>query len=481
MSTDTSMADSVDLGRWEVVIGLEVHAELSTRTKLFSAATNEFGGEPNTHIDALTLGLPGSLPVLNEQAVELAIRVGLALNCTVQRSVFARKNYFYPDQSKNYQISQFDLPINADGWLELPDGTIAGIERAHLEEDTGKSTHIGGGGRIHDAEHSLVDYNRAGVPLLEIVGRPDLRTPEQAREYVSELRSILVAVGASDGKMEEGSLRVDCNVSVRERGSDELGTRCEIKNINSLRSLGRAIEYEAARQVDLITSGERVEQQTRHWNEEDGRTHKLRSKEGSDDYRYFPDPDLVVLDPGEEWIERVRAELPLLPAQRRHRLAEAAAVPLEQTALTVERGLDDIVVAAIGLGADPARTLTHAEQNLADERAQGLDPAAFAKLVTMEVSGELSSTQTKTVLADLVANGGDPADIAASHGFEAMDTSELDGLLDGIIAASPDEWERFCDGDAKVTGFFVGQVMKATQGKADGKVVTALLNSRKPS
>ncbi len=481
MSTDTPSVGSVDLRRWEVVIGLEVHAELSTATKLFSSATNEFGGEPNTHIDALTLGLPGSLPVLNEQAVELAIRVGLALNCTVQRSVFARKNYFYPDQSKNYQISQFDRPINVDGWLELPDGTIAGIERAHLEEDTGKSTHVGGGGRIHDAEHSLVDYNRAGVPLLEIVGRPDLRTPDQARAYVSELRSVLVAVGASDGKMEEGSLRVDCNVSVRERGSDELGTRCEIKNINSLRSLGRAIEYEAARQVDLIAAGERVEQQTRHWNEDEGRTHKLRSKEGSDDYRYFPDPDLVVLDPGEEWIGRVRAALPLLPAQRRRRLAERAGVSPEQAALTVERGLDQLVLDAIGHGADPARAITHAEQNLADERARELDPGAFAELIRMETAGELSSTQTKTVLAEMVDSGGTPGGIAASHGFEAMDTSELDGLLDGIIAANPTEWKRFCDGDGKVTGFFVGQVMKATQGKADGKVVTALLNSRKPS
>nr|AGC71205.1 aspartyl-tRNA(Asn) amidotransferase subunit B amidotransferase subunit B [uncultured bacterium A1Q1_fos_568] len=481
MRTDASSVGSVDLQQWEVVIGLEVHAELSTRTKLFSSATNEFGGEPNTHIDALTLGLPGSLPVLNERAVELAIRVGLALNCTVQRSVFARKNYFYPDQSKNYQISQFDLPINVDGWLELPDGTIAGIERAHLEEDTGKSTHVGGGGRIHDAEHSLVDYNRAGVPLLEIVGRPDLRTPEQARAYVAELRSVLVAVGASDGKMEEGSLRVDCNVSVRARGSDELGIRCEIKNINSLRSLGRAIEYEAARQVDLITAGERVEQQTRHWNEDEGRTHKLRSKEGSDDYRYFPDPDLVVLDPGEEWIERVRAALPLLPAQRRRRLAEHAGVPLEHAALTVERGLDQLVLDAIGHGADPARAMTHAEQNLSDERARELDPAAFAELIRMESAGELSSTQTKTVLAEMVDGGGAPGDIASSHGFEAMDTGELDALLDGIIAANPDEWERFCGGDGKVTGFFVGQIMKATQGKADGKVVTALLNSRRPS
>ena len=470
---------SIDLDIWEIVIGLEVHTELATRTKLFSAAANQFGGEPNSNIDPLTLGLPGSLPVLNEHAVELAIRVGLALNCSVERSVFSRKNYFYPDQPKDYQISQFDLPINGEGWLELPDGKVIGIERAHLEEDTGKSTHIGGGGRIHDATYSLVDYNRAGVPLLEIVGRPDLRSGDEARAYVSELRSILVAVGASDGKMEEGSLRIDCNVSVRRRGEAELGTRCEIKNINSLRSLGRAIDYEAARQVDMITSGERIQQQTRHWNEDEGRTLKLRSKEDADDYRYFPDPDLVALDPSQEWIERVRAALPVLPAARRHRLAERSGSQLAQTALIVERGLDDLCLAAIDLGADPMRTVIHAEHNLSDPRALDMDPAMFAKLVQMDVAGALSSTQTKTVLAELVENGGDPSTIADTRGFKAMDTGELDSLVDQLIADSPDEWQRFCDGDPKITGYFVGKVMKATQGKADGKLVTALLNDRK--
>jgi len=471
---------SFDHDTWEIVIGLEVHAELTTRTKLFASAVNEFGGEPNTHIDPLTLGLPGSLPVLNEHAVELAIRVGLALNCTVQRSVFARKNYFYPDQPKNYQISQYELPINADGWLELPSGRRIGIERAHLEEDTGKSTHVGGGGRIHDARYSLVDLNRAGVPLLEIVGRPDLRDVDDAKAYVSELRAVLVAVGASDGKMEEGSLRVDCNVSVRRRGEGELGTRCEIKNVNSLRSMGRAIEYEAARQVDLITSGEGVVQQTRHWNDDEGRTTLLRSKEDADDYRYFPDPDLVVLDPGEEWIDRVRAALPVLPAQRRHRLSEALGVELAETALVVERGLDGLCLATVELGADPARVLTHAEHNMADERARDITPESFSALVGMEVGGQLTATQTKQVLAEMIESGDGPAAIVARRGFEAVDTSELEGLVDGIIQANPAEWQRYCDGDGKVAGFFVGQVMKATQGKADGKAVTALLNSRKP-
>ena len=286
---------------WEVVVGLEVHAELATATKMFSGAPNRFGGNPNTHIDPVSLGLPGSLPVLNERAVELAIRVGLSLNCRVQRSVFARKNYFYPDMPKDFQISQYDQPINVDGWLELPDGRRVGIERAHLEEDTGKTVHVGGGGRIHEATYSLVDYNRAGVPLIEIVGAPDLRSADDARAYVGELRAILVAIGASDGKMEEGSMRVDCNVSVRPEGSQQLGTRCEVKNINSLRSLGRAIDYEARRQIDLVDAGKVIAQQTRHWDEDHGRTHTLRSKEEAFDYRYFPEPDLVPVDPPEVW------------------------------------------------------------------------------------------------------------------------------------------------------------------------------------
>ena len=265
----------------------------------------------------MTLGLPGALPVLNRHAVELAMRIGLALNCRIQPCSFHRKNYFYPDMPKAYQISQYDVPLNIDGYLDLPDGTRIGIERAHLEEDTGKSTHVGGtGGRIHGSDASLIDFNRAGVPLVEIVGRPDIRTAEQARQYVNELRAILVAVGASDAKMEEGSMRVDANVSVHRPG-EPFGTRCEIKNLNSVRSLGRAIDYEARRQIDLLEAGEGVRQETRHWDETDGRTHTLRSKEDADDYRYFLEPDLVPLVPDDEWIAKVRADLPPLPAARR--------------------------------------------------------------------------------------------------------------------------------------------------------------------
>ncbi len=482
MSTDTLDAPGLEAPadtEWETVVGLEVHAELATETKLFSASPNRFGGEPNTHIDPVSLGLPGSLPVLNQKAVELAIRVGLALNCRIQPSVFARKNYFYPDMPKDFQISQYDEPINVDGWLELPSGKRVGIERAHLEEDTGKTVHIGGGGRIHEAGYSLVDYNRAGVPLIEIVGHPELRSAEEARQYVAELRAILVAVGASDGKMEEGSLRVDCNVSVRPAGSDRLGTRCEIKNVNSLRSLGRAIEYEARRQVEQLTSGQAVEQQTRHWNEDDGRTHALRSKEEDYDYRYFPEPDLLPLDPSQEWVEEIRQGLPPLPRDRRLRLAEVSpSVDADHIALAVERSMDELALAAISGGGVPERVMTHIVHNLADG-AGALTAEALAGLVQMEETGELTATQAKKVLAVLVDSGGSPQDAAQTLGFEAMDTGELETLVDRLIADHPDEWARFCEGDAKLTGFFVGQVMKATQGRADGKAVTQLLNSRR--
>ncbi|MCB0993247.1 MAG: Asp-tRNA(Asn)/Glu-tRNA(Gln) amidotransferase subunit GatB, partial [Acidimicrobiales bacterium] len=283
---------------WETVVGLEVHVELATKTKLFSPAPNRFGDEPNTNVSPVCLGLPGVLPVLNRKAVELAIKLGLALECTVQPSVFARKNYFYPDMTKNFQTSQYDRPICVDGRLELPDGTMVRIERAHLEEDAGKSTHVGGdAGRVTGADYSKIDYNRAGVPLLEIVSHPDMRSAEQARAYAEELRAILVATGTSDARLEEGSMRVDANVSVRPAGSTELRTRCEIKNVNSFRSLGRAIEYEARRHIALYERGEAPVQETRHWNEDDGRTHTLRTKEDSHDYRYFDEPDLVPLVP----------------------------------------------------------------------------------------------------------------------------------------------------------------------------------------
>ncbi|MBU3718410.1 MAG: Asp-tRNA(Asn)/Glu-tRNA(Gln) amidotransferase subunit GatB [Actinobacteria bacterium] len=468
---------------YELVVGLEVHVELATATKLFSASANRFGDDPNTHIDPVTLGLPGALPVLNRQAVELAMRIGLALNCSVQACTFHRKNYFYPDMPKAYQISQYDVPLNIDGWLELPGGKRIGIERAHLEEDTGKSTHIGGtGGRIHGSDYSLIDFNRAGVPLVEIVGRPDIATPDEAKQYVTELRQILVAIGASDAKMEEGSMRCDANVSVRKPGAP-LGTRCEIKNVNSVRSLGRAIEYEARRQIALIEGGEKVRQETRHWDENDGRTHTLRTKEDADDYRYFLEPDLVPLAPDASWIDAVRAALPMLPRERRARLSSATGAPADGEAImvVVERGQDDYVLAVAAAGADASRALVHVKEAYAEQGATPAVPAAdLARMIVLETSGKLTSTQAKTVLAEIVANGGGDAEkIAAAKGFEAMDTGALEAMVDEVIAAQADAWAKFCAGEEKAMGALVGAIMKASKGKADGKAVTALLQSKR--
>jgi aspartyl-tRNA(Asn)/glutamyl-tRNA(Gln) amidotransferase subunit B len=471
-----------ELDGYEMVVGLEVHVELATNTKLFSSSPNRFGDEPNTNIDPVTLGLPGALPVLNRHAVELALRIGLSLNCTVQACTFARKNYFYPDMPKAYQISQYDQPLNVDGWLDLPDGTRIGIERAHMEEDAGKSSHAGGDGRVHGADYSLIDLNRAGVPLVEIVSRPDLRSPEQARQYVTELRGILLAIGASDAKMEEGSMRVDANVSVRRAGA-EYGTRCEIKNVNSVRSVGRAIEYEARRQILMLEAGESVRQQTRHWDEGDGRTHTLRDKENSDDYRYFLEPDLVPVDPGQEWIDQVRAALPVLPAVRRVRLAEAAGVAPDSELIMsiVDRRQDHYVLDVQAAGGDVGRAVVYVKEAFAELGPEPTLPAAdVAALTRLEVEGALTATQAKSVLAELVARGGgDAAAIAAERGFEAMDTSELEGFVDAAIAADPEAWAKFCAGEGKAMGALVGHIMKASKGQADGKLVTTILNARK--
>ena len=473
-------------GTWERVVGLEVHTELKTATKLFCGCANAFGGEPNTNVCPVCLGLPGSLPVLNDAAVELAIRIGLALHCEVLPSTFARKNYFYPDQPKDYQISQYDQPINAEGYLDLPDGTRVRIERAHMEEDTGKTTHLGGSGRIHGADESIVDYNRAGVPLVEIVSGPDIRSAEQARLYAAELRAILIASGASDGRMEEGSMRVDANVSVRQGPDAPFGTRCEIKNLNSLRSVLRAIDHEALRQVTLLEAGGTVTQETRHWDEDAGRTHTLRSKEEATDYRYFPEPDLVPLAPSSTQIDSIRAALPPMPAERRASIRgllgdDGAASSLEQITSVVDQGLDDFVVAAVDAGVPVSLALARVANELAGLLADGgeVEVASMTTLLKMEEARELSATQSKAVLAELVAAGGDPRSIAKAKGFEQMDEGALDAVLDAVIAENPSEWERYVDGDDKLAGFFTGKVMAATRGQADGKAVNAGLRSRR--
>ncbi|MDQ2728197.1 MAG: Asp-tRNA(Asn)/Glu-tRNA(Gln) amidotransferase subunit GatB [Actinomycetota bacterium] len=468
---------------WETVIGLEVHTELRTETKMFCGCRNNFGDEANTSICPVCLGLPGSLPVINRQAVELAMRIGAALHCTIGPSLFHRKNYFYPDMPKDYQISQYDQPINSEGWLELPGGQRIRVERAHMEEDTGKSTHVGGGGRISGAIHSLVDYNRAGVPLVEIVSHPDLRGAEDARAYVEELRSILMATGASDGKMEEGSLRVDANVSIRPAGTEAFGTRCEIKNMNSLRSLGRAIDFEVARQIQLVEGGGRVVQETRHWSEDEGRTSSMRSKEEAFDYRYFPEPDLVPVNPPASWVASVVAALPSLPAERRARVASASGMTADVDAVVtvVALDLDPLVSAVVDGGGDASLAVKRLANEVASDMGAvaGLDPSSFVRLVAMESGGEVTTAQARTVLKELLASGGDPAAIAKAQGFEAMAAGDLAGVVDDVIAANPGEWERFAAGEDKLTGFFIAKIKAATAGNADLKAASGLLRARR--
>ncbi|MEC8392386.1 MAG: Asp-tRNA(Asn)/Glu-tRNA(Gln) amidotransferase subunit GatB [Actinomycetota bacterium] len=462
---------------WELIVGLEVHVELATKTKLFCGCLNQFGSIPNTNVCPVCLGLPGSLPVVNETAVYYAMQLGRALRCSVNRSVFARKNYFYPDMPKDYQISQYDMPTNLNGYLELPTGEAIGIERAHIEEDTGKTTHIGTSGRISGSDYSLVDYNRAGIPLIEIVSEPEIRTIEQAKAYVSELRYIILALGISDAKMEEGSIRVDANVSVRENGENNLRTRCEIKNVNSLKSLGRAIEYEANRHISLYRNGESPKQETRHWDEDAGRTRSGRSKEDAEDYRYFTEPDLVPLNPSEEIIAKIDQELPELPSERREKLVNLTGVKSSDVTLLVERNHDAFALDAVRRGGEPEKVVKHLVNNLSSGPG-ALTPEALAQLVQMESKSDITSTQAKKVLGELVQRGGMPANLAADLGFEAVRINDLENLVDQLIDEHSDEWERFCSGDTKVQGFFVGQVMKSTSGQADGKTINKILNER---
>ena len=471
------MSPEIFKENWELVVGLEVHAELATTTKLFCGCLNQFGNEPNTNVCPVCLGLPGSLPVVNEKAVYFTMQLGRALNCTVNRSVFARKNYFYPDMPKDFQISQYDLPTNSDGRLDLPNGITIGIERAHIEEDTGKTTHIGTSGRISGADYSLVDYNRAGVPLIEIVTKPEIHTIDQAKAYVSELRAILLTLGVSDAKMEEGSIRVDANVSIRDIGETNLRTRCEIKNVNSLKSLGRAIDYEANRHIGLYENGESPKQETRHWDENAGRTRSGRSKEDAEDYRYFPEPDLVHLNPSKETITKIDQELPELPAERRKELLDLSGAKPSDIALLVERNHDSFATETITSGGSPNQVIKHLVNNLPDGLGQ-LTPQTLAQLAQMEEEAKITNTQAKKILEELVEQGGNPSNIAAESGFEAIDTSEVENLVDELITSHSDEWERFCAGEKKVQGFFVGQIMKATSGQADGKLINQILNER---
>ncbi|MCC7077755.1 MAG: Asp-tRNA(Asn)/Glu-tRNA(Gln) amidotransferase subunit GatB [Acidimicrobiia bacterium] len=483
-------ADGVE---YEAVIGLEVHAELRTRTKMFSGAPNAFGGAPNVNIDPTSLGLPGSLPVLNRRAVGLAIRFGLAVGSTIQRAIFHRKNYFYPDMPKDFQISQYDEPICAGGEIEAIDDAgglhTVRLVRAHLEEDTGKLVHRGGGGRIHEADSSLVDYNRAGVPLLEIVSEPDIRSPAQARAYVNELRAILRELDVSDVKMEEGSLRVDANISVRAVGDTRLGTRAEIKNMNSVRSLQRALEFEFERQVRICAARGEVVQETRHWNEEDGQTHSMRSKEEAFDYRYFPEPDLVPIVPDPAWVEEIRAGLPeLLPARRVQAVCGTHGVSADLVMSVVYTpGLADWVDAEVAAGADAGRAYVWASQevlahmNETGTAVSGLRiPArAFVELTELTRDGTLSSKLAKQVLRAVLDSGRSPREVVEEEGLaQISDSGELEGIVAGVLDSNPEAVEKYRAGEEKVIGFLVGQVMKATQGKANPGQVNEILRAR---
>jgi aspartyl-tRNA(Asn)/glutamyl-tRNA(Gln) amidotransferase subunit B len=485
---------SIGTKAWEPVIGLEVHVELATVTKLFCGCPNEFGAEPNTNVCPVCLGLPGSLPVLNEKAVELALRLGEALHFTMPaQSIFHRKNYFYPDMPKNFQTSQYDEPICVQGEIEV-DGVKVRITRAHLEEDTGKTAHVGGGGRIHDAEHSLVDYNRAGVPLLEIVSEPDIFSPEQARAYVTELRATLLALGVSDVKMEEGSMRVDANVSVRRAGTSELGTRTEIKNMNSIRSVQRAIEYEIERQVERLEAGERIVQETRHWNEDDGRTRSMRSKEEAYDYRYFPEPDLVPVVPTPELRAQVRSTMPELPAAARARLVSEWAISEHDARVLLDvPGLAQYARAAVealdaGTPRDVANwasgeVLAHLNETGAEISALALTPDALAELVGLVAAGTINRGQAKEVLAEALRSGARPAAVVATRGLaQESDSDALGETIDAVLAANPDVISEYRAGDEqmrkKKRGFLMGEAMKQLGGRANGKVLQRLLDER---
>ncbi|MFP4636340.1 MAG: Asp-tRNA(Asn)/Glu-tRNA(Gln) amidotransferase subunit GatB [Nitriliruptoraceae bacterium] len=478
---------------WELVVGLEVHVELQTTTKMWCGCSTTFGDEPNTNVCPVCVGLPGALPVPNAQAIEDATLLGLALNGQVApRCWFHRKNYFYPDLAKNYQISQYDVPLIHDGHLdvevEVADGQLetrrVRIERLHMEEDTGKSLHVGDTGRLHGADRSLIDYNRSGIPLLEVVSRPDIHDPETAQAYLRELQAIVRATGVSDARMEEGSIRCDANVSVRRAGA-ELGTRTEIKNLNSVRSLGRAVRYEAQRQVAMLEDGGEIRMETRHWDESKGVTETLRVKESVTDYRYFPDPDLVEVVSTPAEVEAIRARVPELPAAARARLREAG-VPAEQSAAIVGSGVLPTLDAAVSAGADPARAanwlagdvagqLAAAELELADS---GFTGEHLAELVALIDDGTLSTKLAKQVLAGVIDARGEksPAEVAEEQGLQQVsDEGELRAIVADVVADNADTVQAIRDGNDKAIGALVGQVMKATKGQADPRKTNELL------
>ncbi|MGO1460554.1 MAG: Asp-tRNA(Asn)/Glu-tRNA(Gln) amidotransferase subunit GatB [Flaviflexus sp.] len=482
--------------RFDPVLGIEVHVELGTKTKMFDGAPNAFGDEPNTLVTPTSLGMPGSLPVVNRTAVEYAIKIGLALNCSIAEMCrFARKNYFYPDLTKNYQTSQSDEPIAFDGWLdvELEDGTVVrvDIERAHMEEDAGKNSHVGGSGRIQGAEYSLVDYNRAGVPLVEIVTRPipntGGRAPEVAAAYVRTLRDIFRALEVSEARMERGNVRADINLSLRDTPESPLGTRTETKNVNSFTAIEQAVTYEMRRQGKVLSDGGTITQETRHFHDEDGSTSSGREKSDADDYRYFPEPDLVPVAPSREWVEDIRQSLPELPNAKRRRLqAEWEISNLELRDLVNAQALD-IVEATVKAGATPAaarKWWTGVIARYCNEQGIELDqapvaPADVAELDGLVQSGKLNDKLARQALDGTLAGEGTPTEVVATRGLEIVsDDSALEKAVDDAMAANPDVVEKIRGGKVQAAGALVGAVMKATRGQADAGKVREIIMSR---
>jgi len=476
--------------RFETVIGLEIHAELRTESKIFCGCSTEFGAEPNTQVCPVCLGLPGTLPVLNEKALEYAVKAGLALGCKIARySKFDRKNYFYPDLPKAYQISQYELPLCYDGCVSF---TVNGeerkvrIKRVHLEEEAGKSVHSGD--NILGSEYSLIDYNRTGIPLIEIVTEPDLRSPEEARIFLEKIRTLLLYTGVSDCKMQEGSLRCDANVSLRPVGSTELGVKTEVKNMNSFRAVQRALEYEVKRQEALLSAGERVVQSTRHWNEAKGVTVAMRTKEEAHDYRYFPDPDLVPVTLSEDQIEAWRCELPEFPDAKARRFVAQYGIPeYDAGVLTASRALAEFFEATVAQFPD-AKTVSNwvmgevsrllNEKGIEIEESK-LTPGDLAALLDLIRKGAISNNAGKDVLAEMFASGRPPGEIVKEKGLEQIsDDAALEAVIDQVIAANPGPAADFAGGTDKAVGFLVGQVMKATRGKANPQRVNQLLYAK---
>jgi aspartyl-tRNA(Asn)/glutamyl-tRNA(Gln) amidotransferase subunit B len=481
---------------YDPVMGLEVHVELGTASKMFCGCATGFGAEPNSQVCPTCLGLPGSLPVVNRVAVESAVRIGLALNCSIAGWCrFARKNYFYPDMPKNFQTSQYDEPIAYDGWLDIQhDGETyrVGIERAHMEEDTGKSLHVGGAtGRIHGADYSLVDYNRAGIPLIEIVTRPievpAAVAPAVARAYVSQLRDLVLALGVSEARMERGQMRCDANVSLKPAGSTTLGTRTETKNVNSLRSVERAVTYEIRRQAALLASGERIHQETRHWHEDTGVTTPGRSKEEAEDYRYFPEPDLVPMAPAPEWIEELRITLPEPPAVHRGRLqADWGFSDLEMRDV-VNAGALRLIEETVAAGASPgaARKWWLGEvARRANESGHGLEDAPItaaevARVDALVAGGTLNDKLARQVVEAVLAGEGSPDEVVEARGLAVVsDDSALGAAVDEAIAGNPAVAQKVRDGKVAAAGALVGAVMKATRGQADAGRARELILQR---